>query len=74
MDESNPQIFTGCGDDGIANLLGSGSGSLASSTPYWYIDNKEIRVEKTFRKVSWCWFVRRAFRVFHKANRSGDSA
>ena len=52
MDESNPQIFTGCGDDGIANLLGSGSGSLASSTRYWYIDNKEMRLEEMFQKAS----------------------
>jgi hypothetical protein len=70
MDEANPPISTGCSDDGTATLLGSGSASLASSTRYWYIDNKGIRIEKMFRKVSCRWFFRGAFRVFYKADRS----
>jgi len=74
MDESYPPIPTGCSDEGTATLVGSGSGSLASTTRYWYIDDKRIWVEKMFRKVSCRWFLRGAFGVFHKASRSGDSA
>jgi hypothetical protein len=52
MDESNPAISTGLGNEGAATLLGSGSGSLASSGRYWYIDNKEMRLEEMFQKAS----------------------
>ncbi len=41
-------ISTGCGNEGTATLLGSESGPLASSTRYWYIDNKGLRVGKMF--------------------------
>jgi hypothetical protein len=52
MDEGNPAISPGCGNEGTATLLGSGSGSLASCTRYWYIDNKEMRLEEMFQKAS----------------------
>jgi hypothetical protein len=52
MGESNRLLSMGCGNEGTATLLGSGSGSLASSTRYWYIDNKEMRLEEMFQKAS----------------------
>src|SRR5215208_2421980 len=34
------------------------SGSLASTSRYWYIDNKGIRLEETFRRASYRWLER----------------
>ncbi len=51
MGQGNPPVSTGY-DGGPATLLGSGSGSLASTGHYWYIDNKGMRLEEMFRKSS----------------------
>ena len=79
MSEATRQSLGGAATTGLRPCLGTralhgpGSGSLASSTRYWYIDNKGIQLEEMLWKASYIWFVHRAFRVFNKADRSGHS-
>jgi hypothetical protein len=72
MHESNPPVFAGCGDEGLQPCSGRASGSLAPTGRYWYIDNKRTHLEEMFRRVSYRWFLHRAFRVFYDADRSAD--
>ncbi len=60
MGEGNAPISRGR-DNRTANLLGSGTGSLASSTRYWYIDNKGILLEEMGQTASYHWSPSGAF-------------
>ena len=46
------------------------NGSLACTRCNWYIDGEAWQEEEMFRKAPCRWFLRKPFRLFHRANAS----